>query len=130
MGELLEGLEGSVCFSLIRGSPEDSFPLLRSYFHMLKVRNPGTVTHIEVDDNKKFKFLFVALNVAIRGFTVMRKVIGLDGTFFTSTCKGMLLIATCKDGNFHCYIRLRRELLIMKRMSRGTTGFLLSSRML
>ncbi|KAL5563844.1 hypothetical protein UlMin_033591 [Ulmus minor] len=90
-------------FSLIRGSPEDSFPLLLSYLHMLKVRNPGTVTHIEVDENKKFKFLFVAHGVAIRGFLVMRKVIELDGTFLKSTCKGTLLIATCQDGYFHCY---------------------------
>ncbi|KAL5551517.1 hypothetical protein UlMin_001693 [Ulmus minor] len=94
-------------FSLIRGSPEDSFPLLLSYLHMLKVRNPGrgilTVTHIEVHENKKFEFLFVAFGVAIRGFSVMRKVIGFDGTFLKSTCKGTLLIATCQDGNFHCY---------------------------
>ena len=42
--------------SLIRGSPEESFPLLPSYCHMLKLKNPGTVTYIEVDENKKFKF--------------------------------------------------------------------------
>ena len=70
---------------------------------MMKVRNPGIVTHIEVDENKKFKFLFVALGVAIRPFSVMQKVIGLDGMFFKSTCKGTLLIATCQDVNFHCY---------------------------
>ena len=85
------------------GSTKDSFPLFPSYLHMLKVRYLGTVIHIEVDENKKFKFLFVALGVAIRGFSVMRKVIGLDGTFFKSTCKGTLLIATCQDGNFHYY---------------------------
>ena len=33
----------------------------------------------------------------------MRKVIGLDGMFLKSTCKGMLLIATCQDDNFYCY---------------------------
>ena len=25
---------------------------------MLKLKNPGTFTHIEVDENKKFKFFF------------------------------------------------------------------------
>ena len=54
-------------FSLSRGSPEDSFPLLPLYFYMLKVRNLGTVTHIEVDENKKFKYLFVSLDVVIKG---------------------------------------------------------------
>ena len=93
MGLVLENLKVRVsywkgwkarqyAFSLIRGSPEDSFPLLPSYLHMLKVRNLGTITHTEVDENKKFKFLFVAIGVAIRGFSVMQKVIGLDGTFF------------------------------------------------
>ena len=45
----------------------------------------------------------MALSVAIRGFAWMRKVIGLDGTFLKSTCKGMLLVATCQDGNYNCY---------------------------
>ena len=42
--------------SLIRGSPEESFPLLQSYCHMLKLKNPEIVTCIEIDGNKKFKF--------------------------------------------------------------------------
>ena len=33
----------------------------------------------------------------------MRRVIGLDGTFLKSTCKGTLLVATCQDGNYNCY---------------------------
>ena len=45
--------------SLIRGSPDESFPLLPSYCHMLKLKNPGTVTHIEVDENNKLKFFLL-----------------------------------------------------------------------
>lgn len=45
--------------SLIRGSPDESFSLLLSYYHMLKLKNPGTVTHIEVHENKEFKFFFL-----------------------------------------------------------------------
>ena len=45
----------------------------------------------------------MALSVAIRGFFWMQKVIGLDGTFLKSTCKGMLLVATCQDGNYNFY---------------------------
>ena len=37
----------------------ESFPLLPLYYHMLKLKNSGTVTHIEVDENKKFKFFFL-----------------------------------------------------------------------
>ena len=45
----------------------------------------------------------MALGVAIRGFAWMQKVIGLDGTFLKSTCKGTFLVATCQDGNYNCY---------------------------
>ena len=88
---------------LIRGSPKESFPLLPSYCHMLKLKNPGTVTCIEVDGNKKFKFFFMALGVSIRGFACMRRVISLDGTFLKSKCKGTLLVATCQDSNYNSY---------------------------
>ncbi|KAL5540497.1 hypothetical protein UlMin_043091 [Ulmus minor] len=54
--------------TLIRGSPEQSFHILPSYFHMLKKLNPGT-------------YLFLAFGVAIRGFRYMRKVVEIDGTF-------------------------------------------------
>ena len=43
--------------------------------------NPRTITHIEVDRESRFKYLFLALGVAIRGFRYMRKVVGIDGTF-------------------------------------------------
>ena len=46
----------------------------------------------------------MALSVAIRGFAWMQKVIDLDGTFLKSTCKGTLLVATCQDGNYNCYL--------------------------
>ena len=70
----------------------------------MKLKNPGTFTRIEVDENKKFKFFFMALGVSIRGFAYMRKVIGLDGTFLKSTCKGTLLVATCQDDNYNFYL--------------------------
>ena len=44
--------------SLIKSSLEETFPLLPSYCHILKLKNPGTVTRIEVDENKKFKFFY------------------------------------------------------------------------
>ena len=44
---------------------------------------------------------FMALGVSIRGFACMRRVIGFDGTFLKSTCKGTLLVTTCQDGNYN-----------------------------
>ena len=54
--------------TLIRGSPEQSFHILPSYFHMLEKLNLGTVTRIESDRESRFKYLFLAFGVAIRGF--------------------------------------------------------------
>ncbi|KAL5577295.1 hypothetical protein UlMin_018994 [Ulmus minor] len=89
--------------TLIRGSPEHSFHILPSYFHMLKKLNPGTVTRIEVDGESRFKYLFLAFGVAIRGFRYMRKVVGIDGTFLKGQYRGVLLVATAQDGNGQCY---------------------------
>ncbi|KAL5543618.1 hypothetical protein UlMin_007402 [Ulmus minor] len=89
--------------TLIRGSPEQSFHVLPSYFHMLEKLNPGTVTRIEVDGESRFKYLFLAFGVAIRGFRYMRKVVGIDGTFLKGQYRGVLLVATAQDGNGQCY---------------------------
>ncbi|KAL5580403.1 hypothetical protein UlMin_012845 [Ulmus minor] len=89
--------------TLIRGSPEQSFHVLPSYFHMLEKLNPGTVTHIEVDGESRFKYLFLAFGVAIRGFRYMRKVVGRNGTFLKGQYRGVLLVATAQDGNGQCY---------------------------
>ena len=54
--------------SLIRGSLEESFYMLPSYFYMLEKINPNTITHIEVDGENRFKYLFLDFGVVIRGF--------------------------------------------------------------
>ncbi|KAL5553140.1 hypothetical protein UlMin_040541 [Ulmus minor] len=68
------------------------------------VLNPGTVTRIEVDEESRFKYLFLAFAVAIRGFRYMRKVVGIDGTFLKDQYRGVLLVATTQDGNGQCYL--------------------------
>ena len=89
--------------TLIRGSPEQSFHVLPSYFHMLEKLNPGIVTRIEVDGESRFKYLFLAFGVAIRGFRYMRKVVRIDVTFLKGQYRGVLLVATAQDGNGQCY---------------------------
>ncbi|KAL5579466.1 hypothetical protein UlMin_011908 [Ulmus minor] len=60
--------------------------MLPSYCYMLEKANLGTVTHIEVDMDSRFK-----------------KVVDIDGTFLKVLYKGVLLIATAQDGNSKCY---------------------------
>ena len=62
-----------------------------------------TVTHIEVDEESRFKYLFLAFGVAIRGFCYMRKVVRIDGTFLKGQYRGVLLVVTAQDGNGQCY---------------------------
>ncbi|KAL0702481.1 hypothetical protein Bca4012_058603 [Brassica carinata] len=62
---------------LARGTPDDSFQALPSWFHMFKEKNPG--------------------------FKLMRKVLSIDGVHLKSKYKGTLLAATAQDGNFHLY---------------------------
>ncbi|XP_062080330.1 uncharacterized protein LOC133785087 [Humulus lupulus] len=66
---------------LIRGSAANSYPKLPSYLYMVQNSNPGTYTRLIVDEEQKFKYLFLSLGVSIRGFRYMRKVISIDGTF-------------------------------------------------
>ncbi|XP_033142881.1 uncharacterized protein LOC117132524 [Brassica rapa] len=88
---------------IARGTPDDSYEALPSWFHMIKEKNPGSVTFIEVDAVGKFKYAFLSLGPSIRGFKLMRKVLSVDGAHLKSKYKGTLLAATAQDGNFHLY---------------------------
>ena len=70
---------------------------------MLKKLNPGTVTHLVVDNNQVFKYFFMALGACIEGFKAMRKVIAVDGTFLKTKYRGTMIVATAQDGNYHQY---------------------------
>ncbi|XP_023633308.1 uncharacterized protein LOC111828948 [Capsella rubella] len=67
------------------------------------MKNPGTVTFIEVDSANKFKYAFLAFGASIRGFKLMTKVISIDGAHLKSKFKGTLLAASAQDGNFNLY---------------------------
>ena len=87
----------------LRGSPEESYKMLYSYLYMLEKVNPGTVTSVKVDEENKFKYLFIALGASIEGFQVMRKVISVDATFLKKGYGGVLVFATAQDPNRHHY---------------------------
>ncbi|XP_022880915.1 uncharacterized protein LOC111398216 [Olea europaea var. sylvestris] len=89
---------------LIRGKPRESYVKLPVYCHVLEMQNPGTLTFIHTNDDRRFKYLFMALGPSIHGFVnSMRKVISVDGAFLTSRMKGTLLVATSQDANFQIF---------------------------
>ncbi|KAK2652749.1 hypothetical protein Ddye_012605 [Dipteronia dyeriana] len=47
------------------GKPEDSYQLLPTYFHLLKVTNHGTLVAIHMDLNNNFLYAFFALALSI-----------------------------------------------------------------
>ncbi|GJW16961.1 transposase, MuDR, MULE transposase domain protein [Tanacetum coccineum] len=82
------------------GCPIESFSELPLYFHNLKMANEGTVTHIETDDEGRFKMCFVAFGFAIRSFlTHMRPLLITDGAHLKGIYKGTNLVLVGMDGN-------------------------------
>ena len=55
------------CYALelLRGSPEASFAQLPAYCHNLKLKNPGSVTHIKTDRDGRFELLFIAIGATV-----------------------------------------------------------------
>ncbi|KAK1586655.1 hypothetical protein Q3G72_004644 [Acer saccharum] len=86
------------------GDPLKSFQTLPAYFYMLKQANPGTLTNIETDSKDRFKYGFMAIGVCLQGFSrVIRPVVSIDATHLTGSVKGVLLIASAKDGDSKIY---------------------------
>ena len=88
---------------LVRGTAEESFTQLPSYFHMVSLTNHGSITNIHFDEQNRFMYLFLAYGPCIRGFGCMRKVISVDGTWLKGKFRGTLLVATAQDSERHCY---------------------------
>ncbi|KAL0540231.1 hypothetical protein IC582_024464 [Cucumis melo] len=91
-------------YERVRGSPEESYNLLRRYGEALKFTNSGTIFHMELEDDRFFKYLFMAVGACVRGFlNCIRPVIVMDGTFLKNKYRGQLIVAVCLDGNNQIY---------------------------
>ncbi|CAN6845514.1 unnamed protein product [Brassica oleracea] len=88
---------------LVRGTPEDRYYNLSRWLYKITETNHGSLTYQHVDAAGKFKYAFVAFGPSIRGFSLMRRVIAVDGTFLKGKFNGTLLAACAQDGNYHLY---------------------------
>nr|GEZ54891.1 hypothetical protein CTI12_AA204890 [Tanacetum cinerariifolium] len=73
------------------------------YRKQLLDTNPGSSVHLHLDEKDDgkiyFKRIYICFKAMIEGWSaVCRKVIGLDGCFLKSTCRGELLTAMGRDG--------------------------------
>ncbi|KAL4035323.1 hypothetical protein IC575_004007 [Cucumis melo] len=91
-------------YERVRRSPEESYNLLRRYGEALKFTNPGTIFHMELEDDHFFKYLFMVVGPCVRGFlNCIRPVIVMDETFLKNNYRGQLIVAVCLDGNNQIY---------------------------
>ena len=115
VGEMLEQYGVQILYSkawkalqyakkLAYGQADESYQQLPSYFEMLKLSNPGTMTAIKTDENNRFLYSFVALGASIEGFrSYMRPVVAIDATHLKGEYKGVIFFAACKDGSEMIY---------------------------
>ncbi|XP_024006546.1 uncharacterized protein LOC112083053 [Eutrema salsugineum] len=83
--------------SLVRGYSADSYRDLYSYLYMLQKVNPGTKHKVLLDEQGRFKYLFVALGACLEGFVAMRKVVVVDATFLKAGMGCQLVLDACQD---------------------------------
>ncbi|XP_022842936.1 uncharacterized protein LOC111366405 [Olea europaea var. sylvestris] len=89
---------------MIRGDPTKSFGKLPKFFYMLRQKNPGTITEIEVGSHSKFKYCFMTLGASIRGWEHCRPVIVVGGTYLNGKYGGTLFIAYTQDTNNSIFV--------------------------
>ncbi|XP_075473325.1 uncharacterized protein LOC142504331 [Primulina tabacum] len=70
--------------NMLKGDPTQSFTKLTCYLHMVEQMNRGSITDIFVDEENRFKYMFLAF--------------GACGKY-----NGVLLVASAQDGNYHQY---------------------------
>ncbi|XP_013679728.2 uncharacterized protein LOC106384284 [Brassica napus] len=88
---------------IVQGTPESGFERLASYLYMIIRENPSTVARLQIDENGKFMYVFLAFGASVNGFPFMRKVVVVDSTFLNGRYKGTILTALAQDGNFQIF---------------------------
>ncbi|XP_010467137.1 PREDICTED: uncharacterized protein LOC104747237 [Camelina sativa] len=87
----------------VRGNAESGYAKLPYCLRKIEQSNPGSVVDLVVDDEHRFKYLFLSFDVSIHGFNYVRRVIVVDGTHLTGKYEGVLLVACAHDGNFQIF---------------------------
>ncbi|KAG7636019.1 MULE transposase domain [Arabidopsis thaliana x Arabidopsis arenosa] len=89
------------------GSALGSYALIQPYFKLLMETNPNSLVAMDTEKDKKgvegFRYLFFALDAAVKGYAYMRKVIVIDGTHMRGRYGGCLIAASAQDANFQVF---------------------------
>ncbi|KAL5580382.1 hypothetical protein UlMin_012824 [Ulmus minor] len=86
-------------YATLRGTSEESYTFLPSFIHILKEKNPSTVTNIVLTNESRFKYFFMVLAASVQGYLYCRSDVCVDGAHLKGKYKGMMFTVVCKDGN-------------------------------
>ena len=81
----------------INGTHEKAYQMLPEYCKGLIESNPGTVTTLEIDEDRKSCRIFLCFGASADGFMHCRPILDLDGTHLKQKYQGILLTATAVD---------------------------------
>ncbi|XP_076910968.1 uncharacterized protein LOC143568787 [Bidens hawaiensis] len=82
------------------GSDKDTYNKLPWFCEKIKVTNPGSIAKFVIDENKRFKALFVSFYASLRGFlNSCRPLLFLEATSLRSKYGEVLVTASAIDGN-------------------------------
>ncbi|XP_038889297.1 uncharacterized protein LOC120079207 [Benincasa hispida] len=85
---------------LVWESPEESYKKLPKFGEALQIENPGSTFKYDLQEDKYFKHVFMALSVSIRGFlNCIHPILIVDGTHLRGKYSGKLLLAIGVNGN-------------------------------
>ncbi|XP_024027683.1 uncharacterized protein LOC21396860 [Morus notabilis] len=88
-----------IALEKIGGDVDKSYEELASFLYTLNKTNPGSVADIVLDDENKFKYMFMAVAASIHGWKHCRPVIVVDEIFLECKHRGSLLCACAEDAN-------------------------------
>ncbi|KAK9078813.1 hypothetical protein SSX86_002871 [Deinandra increscens subsp. villosa] len=84
----------------LHGSDEDAYNKLPWFCEKIKVTNPGSISNLIIDENKRFKALFVSFYASLCGFqNSCRPLLFLEATSLRSKYGEVLFTAMAIDGN-------------------------------
>ncbi|KAK1417199.1 hypothetical protein QVD17_26323 [Tagetes erecta] len=84
----------------LHGSDKGSYNKLPWFCEKIKVTNPGSISNLVIDENKRFKALFVSFYASFCGFqNSCRPLVFLEATSLRSVYGEVLFVANAIDGN-------------------------------
>ncbi|XP_070055421.1 uncharacterized protein [Nicotiana tomentosiformis] len=84
-------------FELLGGIPREAYRKLPGHLYMINMTNPGSFTMLHKSEDRRFMYVFVALNASIIVWKYCYPIVVVHGTFLKSSHRGTMLTASAQD---------------------------------